>query len=102
MGISYDPTKMKKINGPEKKYQVYDLLKVLGVQTLTPKELEEQYRKSTGASEGTFDKLFKEAKEKPDIEKCDEGRKWKAVNAIVPPGYYQERMQEKRCAAVQG
>ena len=37
-----DPAQLKKVNGPERKYHVYDLMKVLGVQHLIRADLERQ------------------------------------------------------------
>ena len=70
-----DPKKLKQINGRGIKYPMADLLKALNIQHLTRAELERQYCKLTGASEGTFDKLFKEAKDKNDIELCEDGKR---------------------------
>lgn len=82
-----DPKKVKTVGGKEKTYVVADLMKVLNIQHLTSTELEKQFIAATGASTGTFDKLIKEAKETQIIEKCAEGRKWKAVSPVYPPGY---------------
>lgn len=98
-----DPSKLKTNNGPEPKYHLADLMKTLNIQHLTRKELENQYREATKASEGTFDKLFKKAQEKPDVIKCEEGKKWKAVTPIYPPGYNACRSKEEEASAtVQG
>jgi hypothetical protein len=82
-----DPTKLKQGNGKQKKYVIADLLKVLGTDELIRAELERKFRATTGASEGSFDALFKQAQESDQIEKAADGKKWKAVHPSFPVGY---------------
>ena len=95
-----DPAKVKKVNGTEKKYVLADLLKVHNIQEITRAELERQFRAATGASEGTFDRLFKEAQEGASIEKVEGGKKWKAVNPVLPIGYNAVRATNEQNSAM--
>jgi KaiC/GvpD/RAD55 family RecA-like ATPase len=97
-----NPKKLKTMNGSQVQYPLADLLKALGVQHLIRAELERQYRKATGAGEGTFDKLFKDAKNGGKIELCEDGKKWKAVSPVYPPGWNSCRDEkEENSATVQ-
>jgi len=82
-----DPTKLKQINGKQKKYVMADLLKAIGMKEMTRAELERKFRAETGASEGSFDKLFKQAQVSNEFEKSSDGKKWKAVHPVFPIGY---------------
>ena len=97
-----DPRKLKQVNGRGIQFPMADLMKALNIQHLTRSELETQYRAATGASEGTFDKLFKKAKESNELELCEDGKKWKATSPIFPPGYNSHRShEEEKSATVQ-
>ena len=91
-----DPAKLKSTNGSEPKFVMADLLKTLNVQHLTSTELEKQYIATVKASSGTFDKLFKEAKETLLVEKCEDGKRWKAVSPMYPPGWKADAHQSKQ------
>ncbi len=95
-----DPTKVKKVNGTEKKYVLADLMKALNIQHLSRAELERQFRAATSASEGTFDRLFKEAQVQPSIERCEDGKKWKAVSPVFPIGYNAARATNEQNGAM--
>ena len=99
-----DPAKLKKINGPEPKYLLSDLMKALGAEKLIRADLQRKYCEKTGASEGTFDKLFRQARDSKDIVKCEDGKKWEAVNPMNEVGFLNlpPRRKEKNSAEVQG
>ena len=81
-----DPSKVKKVNGG-KKHTVAELLKLINIQHLTRAELKKQFLDAKIASDGTFNTLFKEAVDTKIFEQCEDGKKWKAVDPVYPPGY---------------
>jgi hypothetical protein len=90
-----DPSKLKAVNGSEKKYVVADLLKLLNVQQITRAELKRQFLDKKIASDGTFNKLFKEAQDTGVIELLEDGKTLKAVKPMYPPGFKFGKDDEK-------
>lgn len=81
-----DPSKVKGAKGNEKKYVVADLMKVLNIQHLTRADLLRQFTPQI-ASQGTFNTLFKDAQDSGVVELCEDGKRWKAVHPVYPPGW---------------
>jgi hypothetical protein len=94
-----DPSKLKKIGGVEKKYTLEKLMQVLGKQEVLRAELQRQFCKETGASEGSFDSRFKEGVELGYIVKAADGKGYKASGTY--PGTATPKTEPKNGAIVQ-
>jgi hypothetical protein len=89
-----DPANLKQAGAKVEKYTIGQLLEVLNIQHLTTAEWEKQTCERTGMKPRTFAMKKKELLEEKKIEAVD-GNKWKAVSPIIPPGYYQQRKEER-------
>jgi hypothetical protein len=78
-----DPTNLKAANPPQKKCFVADLIKLFEGQELRRTELKQQFLAAKIGSDGTFNNLFREARDNGAIEECDHGRKWRATPPAI-------------------
>ncbi len=78
-----DPTKLKNTNVPQKKHFVADLVKLFDAEELRRVELQQRYIDAKLGSSGTFNNLFREARDNGHIEECDHGKKWRATVSEV-------------------
>ena len=72
-----DPNKLKTVNGRQKKCFVTDLVKLFGGEELRRTDLKQRFIEAKLGSDGTFNNLFREARDTEKIEECDNGRKWR-------------------------
>ena len=76
-----DPSKLKTVNGRQKKCFVEDLLMLFNGEELRRTDLKQRFIDAKLGSDGTFNNLYREAKEKGLIEECDNGEKMR----VAPP-----------------
>ena len=74
-----DPTKFKTVNGRQKKCFVEDLLKLFNGEELRRTELKQRFITARLGSDGTFNNLYREARDNGSIEECDNGKKLRAA-----------------------